>query len=65
MDTVIDLGEAEKEFSWELRLDGQIESVGNCDHTGCCDQENDARQVSGRKLSISFRGGVIRKMRGV
>ena len=28
------------------------------------DQENDARQISGRKWSISFRGGVIRKICG-
>jgi len=32
--------------------------------SGDGDQENDARQVSGRKWSISFRGGAIRKMRG-
>lgn len=63
---IVFVGEAEKEIFSGIRLDGQAESNrgGNCDYAGCCYQENDARQVSGRKLSISLRGGVIRKIRG-
>jgi hypothetical protein len=45
-------------FPASLRVGGFTE-IDNIALVSASDQENDARQVSGRKLRVSFRGGVI------
>jgi len=45
-------------FPAPLRV-GEFTEIDNMALVSACDQENDARQLSGRKLRASFRGGVI------